>query len=278
MRAIRWFLLSACAVLASPAFANIMDQAPVSSCQVRVHYPASVPGAAEAFILGVGTAMSRSDYDFMAAQMNNKGYVVAIIDHNPGQLVKTDATKYLNCANAVKANLVAWLAPYGLTSVAHWLVGGHSAGGQAAHFAYAANPSLADGVFSIDPYNLSGAPTVLGPALYWGFEGTTCFVSVNDAARAGYYATSGQRALVRVKRVNSFNPCGFSPKFFHCSFADGHCPACTNCMTTPASFFVDVANSVQKFVNAAFYGTWSKANLAVTMTTPTVLFVDGDMP
>ncbi len=49
-------------------------------------------------------------------------------------------------------------------------------------------------------------------------------------------------------------------------------------MSTPSHFFVDVANSVQKFVNAAFYGTWSKASLTVSMTTPTELFVDGDTP
>ena len=35
---------------------------------------------------------------------------------------------------------------------------------------------------------------------------------------------------------------------------------------------------VNKFINAAFYGTWSKANLTVSTTTPTELFVDGDQP
>jgi hypothetical protein len=49
-------------------------------------------------------------------------------------------------------------------------------------------------------------------------------------------------------------------------------------MTTPNSFFVDIANTVQKFVNAAFYGTWSKANLTVSTTTPVEFFVDGDTP
>ena len=264
--------------LNAPANAAWLDEDPNAACSVRVHYPASIPANAEIFIMGVGTAMSRWDYDFLAAELNARGYVFVAMDHNPGQLVKTDATLYLNCANEVKSNIATWLAPHGFGSVAHWIVGGHSAGGQAAQNPKSANPSLADAIFSIDPYNLTGAGAVAGPALYWGFEATTCFVTVNDAAKAGYYGTSGQRAFVRVDRVYTLNPCGISPKFFHCSFCDGHCPACTNCQTTPASFFVDVANSVQKFIDAAFYGTWSKANLAVAMTTPVELFVDADTP
>ncbi len=270
-----WCML---ALVAPAAFAAHTDQDPGSSCSVRVHYPASIPSAAEVFIIGVGTSMSRDSYDFLAAQMTSKGYVVVAMDHNPGNMVKTDAAKYQSCANQVKANIATWLAPHGWSSAAHWILGGHSAGGQAAQNAISATPSLADAIFSIDPYNLSGAGAVTGPALYWGFTTTTCFVNVNDAAKAGYYGTSGQRAFVRVKKKYSFGPCGYSPKYFHCSFCDGHCPACTNCMSTPSHFFVDVANSVQKFVNAAFYGTWSKASLTVSMTTPTELFVDGDTP
>lgn len=261
-----------------PGMAAQMDHDPAASCSVRVIYPSTVPANAEVLVIGVGTSMSRTDYDFLGAQLTAKGYVLVAMDHNPGNMVKTDETKYRNCVNAVKSALPGWLAPYGLASVAHWIIGGHSAGGQAAQYAYANNPGLGSAIFSIDPYNLSSAPIVNGPALYWGFTATTCFVGVNDAAKAGYYRTQGQRAFVRVKKVYSFGPCGYSPKYFHCSFCDGHCPACTNCMTTPNSFFVDVANSVQKFVNAAFYGSWSKANLTVSMTTPTELFVDADAP
>jgi hypothetical protein len=222
--------------------------------------------------------MSRSSYDFLSAQLNTKGYVVVIMDHQRGNLTKTDAGKYRDCANLVKGQIAAWLAPVGYSSVAHWIMGGHSAGGQAAQNAVAANPGLAHAIFSIDPYNLSGAARVSGPALYWGFQTTTCFVGANDAAKAGYYGTDGRRAFVRVNEKYSLGPCGYSPKYFHCSFCDGHCPGCTNCMTTPNHFFVDVANSVQKFVNAAFYKPWSKANLSVSTTTPTTLFVDSDAP
>lgn len=266
--------------LALPGIASAayQDRDPSGGCSVRLHHPATVPASAEVFVMGVGTAMSRDSYDYLAAQLNAKGYVMVVMDHAPGNMVKTDAGKYRDCVLEVKRNIAAWLAPSGMQSVAHWILGGHSAGGQAAQNAISADPALADAIFSIDPYNLSGAGRVNRPALYWGFNVTTCFVGVNDAAKAGYYGTDGRRALVRVKKVYSFNPCGYSPKYFHCSFCDGHCPGCTNCTTTPSSFFVDVANSVQKFVTAAFYGTWSKANLQVSTTTPIELFVDSDAP
>ena len=37
-------------------------------------------------------------------------------------------------------------------------------------------------MFSIDPYNIDGA-MAYGPAIYWGFNVTTCFVEKTDAAR-----------------------------------------------------------------------------------------------
>jgi len=279
--ALRWtvgVVAGLAALLPAGSWADSIDRDPSSSCSVRVHYPNPVPAAAEAFVLAVGTAMSRSNYDFLSAQLASKGYVVVIMDHQPGNLTKTDAGKYRDCMLLVKSQIGSWLGPVGLGTVAHWIAGGHSAGGQAAQHAVAATPGLADGIFSIDPYNLSGAPRVPGPALYWGFEATTCFVSANDAAKAGYYGTDGRRAFVRVSRRYSWGPCGYAPKYFHCSFCDGHCPGCTNCMTTPNHFFVDIANSVQRFVNAAFYGPWSKAALSGSMTTPTTLFVDSDQP
>jgi hypothetical protein len=49
-------------------------------------------------------------------------------------------------------------------------------------------------------------------------------------------------------------------------------------MYTPSAFYTDIAKSVNKFINAAFYGTWSKANVSVSTSTPTELFVDSDAP
>jgi hypothetical protein len=246
---------------------------------IRVHYQANGPAACDAILLGVGTAMSADNYDKLSTQLIAYGYVVAIIDHAPGELLKTNATQFANVASAVKDNLASWLAGHNnCTGIAHWIMGGHSAGGQAAHDAVVNNSHLADAMFNIDPYDISGSGLISVPTLNWGFSETTCFVDINKAAKAAYQKSTGGRAFVRVAKKYSWGPCGYSPKYFHCSFCDGHCPACTNCTTTPDSFFVDVARSVNKFINAAFYGQWSKSTLSFSSTTPITLFVDAEQP
>ncbi len=259
------------------AQANYFDKN-LGTGQVRVFYKSPSPANCEAFILAVGTAMSRDSYDNLANAMTAYGYVVVIMDHQPGSMTKTDATKFRNCTIEVQNNILGWLSGTGCTGIAHWILGGHSAGGQAAQNAVGGDLNLADAMFSIDPYNIEGASRINLPGLYWGFNVTTCFVEKSDAAEAAYYYCDGPRAFFRVKKVYSWTWCGYSPKYYHCSFADGSCPACTNCAYTPSYFFTDVAKSVNKFVNAAFYGTWSKANVAVSTTTPTELFVDSDAP
>lgn len=264
--------------LAPTAMAARMDK-DLSTGKVRVHYPSPTPSSCEAILIGVGTSQARDDYDNLSEELNAYGYIVVIMDHNPGNMVKTDATKFRNCALDVKANLVNWLSGTNCTGIDHWIMGGHSAGGQAAQNAVAGDSQLADAIFSIDPYNCSSTGIVDVPALYWGFDVTTCFVNKNDAAKAAYYRSSGPRVFQKVKRVYKWGPCGYSPYYFHCSFCDAHCLACTNCRYTPDYFFTDVANSVYKFVEAAFYGSWTKANLAIDgPTTPVTLYVDNDQP
>ncbi len=270
--------LAICFIIAGSAQANYFDKT-LSSGKVRVYYAANCPTTCEAILLGVGTSMLTSSYGNLANALTNYGYIVVIMDHNPGNMVKTDAAKYKNLAMDVKANLLAWLSSTNCKAIAHWICGGHSAGGQAAQNAVSSNPGLANAIFSIDPYDCSSTGLVNVPALYWGFDVTSCFVDKEKAAKAAYYGSTGKRAFQRVAKVYSWGPCGYSPKFFHCSFCDGHCPACTNCMLTSTYFFTDVANSVYKFVRASFYTTWSKANLAISNpSTPVTLFVDIDQP
>lgn len=262
----------------SAAQAGYIDKS-TDNGYVRIHYPEGTGTTCDAVVLGVGTAMSTEGYDRLSAEINKHGHFVVIMDHQPGNLTKTDANKYANLANDVKNNMIAWLGNNtSCQMIAHWIMGGHSAGGQASQNAVANDSNLADAVFSIDPYDMSNASGVNVPALYWGFDQTTCFVDKNKAAKRAYNDSQAQRAFVKVGRKVSWGPCGPAPKYFHCSFCDNHCPACTNCMYTPDHFFVDVANSVDKFIAAAFYTTWSKSNLSFSSTTPKTLYVDSDQP
>lgn len=259
------------------AHASYLDQTTPNG-QVRIHYSSTTPASCDAILLGVGTSMSISSYDKLSEELIKYGYVTVIMDHAPGNMVKTDPQKYATLANDVKTNLNSWLNGIGCNTVTHWLMGGHSAGGQAAQNAISTGLVQADAIFSIDPYNANNAGNVNLPAMYWGFDVTTCFVDKNAAAKAAYLHSQNLRAFYRVAKQYSWGPCGYSPKYFHCSFCDEHCPACTNCVLTPQSFFVDVANSVNKFITALFYGNWSKSALTISATTPLTLFVDSELP
>ena len=115
----------------SSAFANYFDK-DLGTGQVRVYYKSPSPAACEAIVLGVGTAMSRDSYDNLAAAISSYGYIVVIMDHQPGSMTKTDAGKFKNCVIEVQNSILGWLSGTGCTSIAHWILGGHSAGGQAA--------------------------------------------------------------------------------------------------------------------------------------------------
>lgn len=264
---------------ATSSFAAYFDTG-AGGGDVRVHYnPSATPASCDAILLGVGTAMSRDSYDKLSAQLIKYGYVVAILDHQPGNLTKTDAGKYAKVANAIKQNLVGWMqGKTQCTHVNNWVMGGHSAGGQAAHNAVVNNGYLADAMFNIDPYDISGSGLVSMPTLNWGFTTTTCFVEVNKAAKAAYQKSTGERVFVKVGKKYSWGPCGYSPAYFHCSFCDSHCPACTNCTNTPDHFFVDVGRSVNKFMKALSSGNWSKSALSFSSTTPLTLYVGNDQP
>lgn len=250
----------------------------LSAGKVRIHIPEVSNAQCSAVLIGVGTAMRADSYDKLSKQIIKYGHVVVILDHAPGDTFKTDANKYTSLAQAVKHQLLSWIPNSSCNGISNWIMGGHSAGGQAAQNAVANNPGLAHGIFSIDPYNAKDTQPVYVPALYWGFDKTTCFVEIDDAAKGTYYRSQDKRAFVKVGTKYSWGPCGYSPKYFHCSFCDGHCPACTNCKTTPKHFFKDVAASLNNFINAAFTGSWNKSALMFESTTPYTLYEGSDQP
>lgn len=270
-------LLVASTLLASTATAAMVDK---STNGVRVRLRGELPLArtTDVVLLAVGTSMRTSDYDKLATEIANRGYIVAIMDHNPGNMIKTSAARYSDGVQWIQDNMVNWVRGSGCEEIGLWIVGGHSAGGQAAQEALSDNPQLADAIFSIDPYNCNDVGEVDVPAMYWGIDATSCFVGKDDAAKAGFYKSQFVRAFYQVNTRFGWSWCGYSPEYFHCSFADDHCPGCTNCKTTPASFFVDVAESVDNYITALVNRDWSKQNLQISGPTPHRLYIDNDRP
>jgi hypothetical protein len=265
-------------ILAAPGVRAATRDYSVSAGVVRVT-TATLPSTCTAVLQGVGTAMSVSDYDNVAAAIAAYGYVVVTLDHAVGNLIKTDATAFGNLVRQVRANLRTWVSPGCSAGITRWIVGGHSASGQAAHNAILADPSLADAVFSMDPYNISGLGTLAKSGLYWGFSSTTCFVTINDAAKAAYYRTAPHRVFHRASTSFAWKWCGYIPRYHHCSFSDGGCLGCSNCAGIPPGFYTDVAQSVNKFITALASGNWQKSNLTLTNPqTPVTTFVDADQP
>ena len=276
------FLISLLAVsgvflFISNALAAYIDKS-FSGGEVRIVYNPASPQTTDAIILGVGTAMSRSDYDNLANAIIQYGYVVVILDHNPGNMIKTDSKYFRNGVHWIQSSLLGWLAATNIKNISHWIVGGHSAGGQAAQGAVSEDITLADAIFSIDPYNCNSVGFIGVPAAYWGFDTTTCFVTNDDAGSAGYKHACNQRVFYKVKNQYILTICGIVPKIYHCSFCDSGCPGCYSCQNTPSAFYQDVARSANKFITAAFYGTWSKANLNISPATPLTMYEGSDWP
>lgn len=204
-------------------------------------------------------------------------FLVGIVDPEKGSMTKLDVDKLRTAYAFAKENLIGW-SGRACTSVNKWVIGGHSAGGGTAHKIFADDASMADAIFSVDPFTRGdmGGDVPL-PGLYWGFDVTTCFVA-KDAGAKGYYELTqrDRRVFMRAERKMQLGKCGYAPRYYHCSIVDGACTACTNCADTPEYFFEDVANSVDAFAKA-LSGTWSRNNVAIQTTTPIDIFVDAEM-
>ncbi|WP_369602724.1 hypothetical protein AAIA72_07185 [Hahella sp. SMD15-11] len=119
-----WLVLVVLCLATNTALAAYLDKS-LNEGKVRIHYVAQTPATCDAILLGVGTAMQTSSYDKLSTQLAGYGYLVVIMDHAPGEMVKTDANKYTALALAVKNQLISWLGSRtACRAVGHWVLGG----------------------------------------------------------------------------------------------------------------------------------------------------------
>mmetsp|Transcript_29147 Transcript_29147/g.61982 ORF Transcript_29147/g.61982 Transcript_29147/m.61982 type:complete len:254 (-) Transcript_29147:120-881(-) len=168
-------------------------------------------------MLGVGTAMSNTDYSNLCEVIVRGTHVLAVVvDFNPRWIVKLDPDKFVEAANGIMAELQSLdlIGP-----AATLVVGGHSAGGYAAaaslNLTY--NHGQPVGYFGIDPAPRGPfAATIDVPSFVVGLEVTTCGVDPMKSSRAAYSKSgAAHRTLVQIKNQKK--------EFHHCVFTDKGC-------------------------------------------------------
>merc|ERR1711920_878356 len=119
---------------------------------------------------------------------------------------------------------------------------------------------------SFDPFDLSdnGESAIVDkPALYLGFDFTSCSVTMEKSAQMAYDLTNNERKVfVRIHHAG-----GTWPQYYHCIHVDGGCSfVCSRNEPTPPEFFVDLSTIVDQFVQDAFASTWAPTVINYTPT------------
>ena len=209
------------------------------------------------FIVAVGTGMSVTDYTTISTDVAATNPVVFIMmDPAPGNPVKLDGPKFANNANELASNLSTYLPNVNLAANTSIVIGGHSAGGEAAIKSFDGLLTFQPvGFLGLDPFSVdTKTMTIPSPAVLWGFSNTTCAVTVNQAAKAAYNI-SPQSARVFYQILNPQNLLKKSSNITHCIFTDDGC-AGPVCPAQTGGFWVRqaVANSLVPFIGSLVSG------------------------
>jgi len=241
---------------------------------IRYHFedsPSDLPHRI-VLMLAVGTDMNVADYDLISLQVikANPALVVILLDHVPGLFVKFFPKRVADLVEATKKQLPN-LVPT-LDGNAPIIIGGHSAGGEAAIGAMSRLSFTPVGYFGLDPFPILGSSRNINvPSMVWGYSKTTCAVNVNAAAKAAYIiGDKSYRVLYQIQ--NSEN------SLTHCSFTDKGCQFCP-CSGNVEVVRALVGQSVNLFVNAIFEGVFERSKFIIDSTAVAVkLLVNSEEP
>lgn len=235
-------------------------------------------------LLGVGTAMTISDYSGISTQIVTGQDIVTIVtDHSPGWILKNSEANYIKLINAIvtKLQTVVPICQQG-TVVPKIIIGGHSATGGVAWNSLSKLSFLPDGFLGLDPYQgnpIRGTRPVVAkidvPTLNIGFTETTCRVDVTFGAKAYYQQTPGKnhRVLYVIRNPQST---GDKQRITHCIFTDAgclSCPAEQGVTWVRSSVF---GPSIQAFVRSLTTGVYNKHDYTLPGTIPVDLYVNLD--
>jgi hypothetical protein len=241
----------------------------------------SSPGCDTVLLLGVGTAMGVGDYDMLSHNVvtatnrirsSSSSILMIVMDHNPLWLVKTDAQKYANLASTIVRDIATLVPICSNKSRNGFVIGGHSASGQAAMDALGRNLFLnfkPIGLFGLDPFDATTVATVSDidiPVMYWGFTKTTCDVNVAKAAEYAYNHTSNpKRVLYQVDNANRDG----GTIVTHCIFTDHGCGGAAGLVVVCPAHVSDgwvrteVGDSARRFVTALKSGDFGRSHFVL---------------
>lgn len=214
-------------------------------------------------MIGVGTAMGTAGYDLLSTQIvENEPVVSIIVDQNPFWFVKTSETRFARFTNAIIDQLGDIIPVCEGVSPKQIIVGGHSAGGQAAWNAIPLLNFEPAGFLGLDPFRLDPSDNIAIPALFWGFKETSCQVTASQAAKAGYQAANeDNRVFYQIDNTNGSDA-------GHCSFTDSGCvgPICPARETSSTWVRQSVAQATNRFLKAIADNAWSKESFVLQPT------------
>lgn len=272
------FLLAGCALASTPIRLSL------NGVDYSIYNPATVQTKCTVFVFGVGTSMTRDNYSSLGSSFSGNKFVFVVMDPEVGNPTKTSTNKFIFAYNQLASNANNVQALFGCNGTGLWVVGGHSSGGMSAHNALTSKLIHADATFSADPYDFSKTTGVSKiPVLYWGFDTTTCFVSIDLAAKAFYTRANSTMRVFHRAATGPNDTCyyGIMPRFGHCSFSDSGCTMCSvSCSAQLPAFHASVASSATSFIEAVKTGIWTKSLLLPTIdaTTTVTTFMNSELP
>jgi hypothetical protein len=213
------------------------------------------------YVLGVGTSMRVYNYTKVLDYTMKYDFTTIILDHNAGfpGVVKLDYHDYGEAIQIIKSTIGTYKK---------FVVGGHSASGQACYNSVLYNVSgEVTGILSYDPFSskkING--TVDVPVLYMGFEKETCLVNKNHSA-FGFYNLYPNGALLSY--VEKYAECDkvYGTYYYHCQITDRGCGITCETSCVYESVHSDFAQIVNSFLyeemSCATYNKYPDVNVQV---------------
>jgi hypothetical protein len=175
--------------------------------------------------IGVGTAMRGTDYNDLATKTANlfgKNELVAIVDPNPGNIVKLYPSQFLSSFLSIQS----WLQKNTSCREINWFLGGHSASGRAVVEALQQNlfKVKISGFIGLDPYDFekSNEKTIIRvPSLIWSFS-KSCLIIDPNKGGLGFYSAASYDVSTPGKCITHYLY-KYTDKSQHCVFADKSC-------------------------------------------------------